>query len=137
MGLVDRCRGGTPVHGGEPAGVAMGQYVDGRAGCLGGGNLLDEGEAAAADRFVVGDVLPADRGGPRVGGGDALAARPVAHRGHDLVEAPFQVDRRRPRGDEHRIGLLQRSVGGVGAQCEAQPIGGDGPDHRRAAGLHG
>ena len=43
----------------------------------------------------------------RIRGGDALVARPVAHRRHHLVERPFEVDRGRPRGEQRRIARVR------------------------------
>ena len=85
---------------------------------------------------VGGDILLADRGGARIGGGNTLVARAVAHRRHDLVEPPFEVDRRRSGRKKAPVGVLERLVRGIVAQGETQAIGRDRPDHRGAAGLH-
>jgi hypothetical protein len=64
----------------------------------------------AADRFVDGDVLVADFGGPAIGGSDAFFARTIADRCHRLVERPFQIDRGRPGREQLGAGALQRLV---------------------------
>src|SRR5208283_1133636 len=72
-----------------------------------------------------------------IGRGGALGARPVAHCRHHLLERPFQIDRRRPRGDQRGVGALQRFVGGVLAQRQTHAIGRGRADQRRAADHHG
>ena len=66
----------------------------------------------------------------------ALGARPVAHRGHHLVERPFEIDRGRPRGGERGAGALEIFVGGIRAQRQPHAIGRGGTNQRRAAHLH-
>ncbi len=136
VGEVDRRGGRAQVDGGEPAGVAMGEHVDGGPQWLAGGDALDQGEAVAADAVIDRDVLLADFGGARVGRRDPFAARPVAHRRHDLVERPFQVDRGRARRHQKAIRELKRLVGGIILQRKAHSVRRDRPDQRRAAGLH-
>ncbi len=113
VGEIDRRRRRAPVDGGEPTRIAVGEHVDRRAQRLARRDLLDHREAVAADAEIDRDVLLTDFGGAGISGGDALAARAVAHRGHDLVERPFEVDRGRPGRDEAPIGALQRFVGGI------------------------
>ena len=135
---VDRRGRGAPIDGGEPAGVAMGENLDRFARLFfARGDRLDELHPVPADRPVDGDVLLADRGRARIGRGDARGLGEPVDRGADLVEPPFEVDRGRPRGKQRRIGALERGIGGIGAQRQAQPIGGGRPDQRRAAHLHG
>ena len=89
VGEIDRRRRRTPVDGGEPARIAMGEHVDRRAQRLARGDVLDHREAVAADAEIDRDILVADLGGAGIGRGDAFAARPVAHGRHHLVERPF------------------------------------------------
>ena len=85
VGEVERRGGRAQIDGGEPAGIAMGEHVDGGAERLSRGDGLDQGEAMVADGAIDGDVLLADLCGAGLGRGHALAARAVAHRRHDLV----------------------------------------------------
>src|SRR5262249_18463667 len=78
-----------------------------------------------------------DRGSTRIGGGDPLVARPVAHRRDDLVERPAQIDRGRPGREQCRMGALDAIVRGVLAQREAHAVGGGRADQRPAADHHG
>ena len=71
---------------------------------------------------IDGDIVLADFGGAPVGGGGSLRARPVADYGHDLVERPFEVDRRWARRKQRGVSALQRFVGGVLAQRESHAV---------------
>ncbi len=102
-----------------------------------GGNFLNDFQTMPADGLVDGHVLIGNlvcaaqcRFGP-------LRTRPVAHGSQHLVERPFQIDRGRPRPDEHGTGAFQRFVGCIGAQSQPDAIGRSGPDQRRTAHLHG
>ena len=90
----------------------------------------------AADRLIDGDVLLADLGGAAISCGEALLARAVAHRGHHLVERPFEVDGGRTGGGEHCTGALERFVGGIRTQGQRHPIGRRRSDQRRSAHPH-
>ena len=72
----------------------------------------------AADR----DIVVADRRRAPVSCGDALGGREGAHRLDHLVQRPAQVDRRRPGGEEHVIGVFEGGIGGLGAQPQGHAV---------------
>ncbi len=136
MREIDGRRRRAPVHRCQPAGVAMGQHVDALAGFLARGDVLDQPQTVLADRAVNGDILIANLGGAFLGNSQPLAARPVAHRRHHLIERPFQVDRRRPRRQQRAVSGFERFVGGILAQRQHHAISRDRADERRAAHQH-
>ena len=78
MREIDRRRRGAPIDRREPAGVAMGQDVDGLARLLRRARSLDQRQTVPADLLVDRDVLLGDLGGAGIGGcaraGTAAAA---------------------------------------------------------------
>ncbi len=135
MRHIDRRERGAPVHAGEPAGIAVGEDVDGFARLALGG-LADQRQAVFADLAAGLDVLIAKGAGARIGASEPALARLVAHRGQHLVERPAQVHRRRARGHQRLAGRLQRFVRGILAQGETYAISRRRADQRRAAHLH-
>ena len=75
MRQIDRRRRRAPVDRGEPAGVAMGQDVDGLARPLRRRDLFDQRQTMPADLLVDRDVLLGDFDGAPVGGRDPLGRR--------------------------------------------------------------
>ncbi len=75
MRQIDRRRRRAPVDGGKPAGVAMGQDVDGFAGLFPRRDSLDQADAMTGDVLVDRDVLLGDFVGARIGGGAARGRR--------------------------------------------------------------
>ena len=101
------------------------------------GGHQDRLQPVLADARVDLDVVLANLGGAFVGGRDALVARQVADGVAHLIERPAQVDGGGPLRRQQGNGAIDRLVGGVGAQRQADAVGGRGPDQRRAAHLHG
>ena len=75
MCQIDRRGGRAPIDGCQPAGVAMGQYVDALTRLFRCNNRLDQGEAVLADAPVDGNVLFGNLGGADVGGRGSLRRR--------------------------------------------------------------
>ena len=101
--LVDRRERRAPVDGGEPAGIAMGQHVDGRRPLRAA--RLRSARAVLADRLAARDVLVGDRGG--------LARRP-----------PRALRRRAGRRSPRMRSSAQRrltAVGRVGRGARKRP----------------
>ena len=63
-GQIDRRRRGAVIHGGEPAGIAMGEDIHRLARLLARGNLLDDCKAMLADGAVEQHVFLGDCRGP-------------------------------------------------------------------------
>ena len=125
------------VDAGEPAGVAVGQDVDGLARLLAHGGSRDQLGAVGADGAVGRDVGVGELGGALVGGGGTGRPRQVADGGAHLVERPAQVDGGGALPGQMGDGAVEALVGGVRAQRQAHAIGGRDADQRRAAHLHG
>jgi hypothetical protein len=135
MREIDRRGRGAPVDGGEPAGVAMGQHVDGAPGPRMG--VLDQLEASLAESAVLRDVLIADR----VGAGESRLRASLRRQRDDdrpyVLKSMAQVHGGRATGEQAGVGEFQRGfVGGLG-QRDGEPVGGGRPDQRRAAHDHG
>ena len=73
MRQIDRRRRRAPIDGRKPAGVAMGQDIDGFARLLGRGDRFDQRQAVPADIPVDRDIFFGDFGGTLVGRLDARA----------------------------------------------------------------
>ena len=135
VGHVDRRQSRSPIHRGEPAGVAMGQYVDGAA--LQTMQVAEDLRAVDADGVAALHIFLGDAAGLRVGEGRALGLRHRAELGGDPVESPTQVDRGRPRRGERRHSPVEPGFGGIRPQAEGEPVGGRDADQRRSANHHG
>jgi hypothetical protein len=93
VGRVDRGRGRTVLDGGQPAGVAVGQDVDGRP-IFALADGLDEAQAVTADQAAVFGFFLGDGTGGLPGGFQLLIVRPGMDGGQDALHGPLQVDRR-------------------------------------------
>ena len=98
---IDRRRRRSPVDRRQPAGVAMRQDVDGFAGLLGRGDRLDQRQTMPADFPVDRHILFGDLTGALIGGLARAEGGSGRKRPPHLVERPFQIDRGRPRRDQH------------------------------------
>src|SRR5665809_7787 len=121
MGAVDGGERRSPIDGGEPARIAMGEDVDPFAAFLLGMGA-DQPEPVLAYSAVGLDILVADRGGAGESGGDALVARLVAHGISPLTERPAEIDGGGARGGERLTGPLERLVGSIVPERERHPV---------------
>ena len=135
IGAVDRRQRRTPIDGGEPAGVAMGENVDALTALL-VGMRLDQPVAVLADLAAGFHVVVADLGGLGIGGSHPRLARLVAHRLLHLAERPAKIDGRGPCRGERLAGPLERVVRYVIAERKGCAIGRGGADQRRTPDLH-
>ena len=135
--LEDRRERRAPVDGGEPAGVAMREHVDGQSITPLRGDILDERRAVLADRGAHRDVLVGDRARPR---DRRPRSRSVTGSGSEprphALERPAQVDRGRPALDQEIEGAGEPGVARVLGRGERHAIGGGRADQRRAAHNH-
>ena len=134
-GEIDRRRGGAPIHGREPAGIAMGQDLDrlALAPCRRG---LDQRQPGLADGPVDRHILLGDRRRLAIGQRRALGRPAVAQGVLHAVQRPAQIDRGGPCRGQQLMGRLHRRVARIGAGRQRHAIGGGRPDQRRAAHLH-
>ncbi len=141
MRQVDRRQGGAVIHRRQPAGIAMGEDIDGLIPVFPALLLLrdfaDQREPVPADRLAHRHVLVGDQGGFLPGDGGALVARLVEQRPAHPPQRPFEIDGGGPGFGQHLHRLLDMFVGGILAHRQRQPIGAHRPDQRRAARLHG
>ena len=128
------CR--APVHGGEPAGVAVGEHVDGCAASLVSGDLFQDGKTVATDGPVGLHILIANCPSQPISARPALAfGKRFQHR-QDAVERPAKIDRGRPRAVQGLDRLGQHGVGSIAPQRQTNAIGGGRADERGAPDLH-
>ena len=90
-----------------------------------------------ADPLVDRDVLLGDFGRAPVGRRGTLRRRQRPKQSLHLIERPFQVDRCRPRRQQHGIGAIERGIGSISPHGERHAVSGGGADQRRAAHQHG
>ena len=133
MRLVDGRGGGAPVDGREPAGIAMGENIDGLAGGLARRRGPDEGEAMIADRRAERDILLGDASGAGKGCRRAFAGRQRHDEPTHPFERPGEIDGGRPCRGQTFAGAGEAGVGRVFAQSKGDAIGGGHADERRAA----
>src|SRR5258705_367592 len=126
MRRVDRGGGGSPVHRRQPTGVAMRQYVDRFARLLGRPDRLDQRQAVLTDVLVDRHILFRDFAGAGIGRLSARRRRQRGKRRAHLVERPFQVDRRRPRRDQHAASLIEAGIRAVHPHRQGHAIRGRG-----------
>ncbi len=100
------------------------------------GHRLDEGKAVLADGAVGGNIGIADLGRARPGGSEALAMRAVADGGRHLIQRPQEIDGGGAGAAEAGYGRLQRDIGCILPQRQANAIGRGGADQRRTPYLH-
>ena len=137
MGEINRSGGGADIDRGQCACVAMGEHVHRLVGFLARGGGLDQRQSVAADSGVGGDVLFAEFGGAPISGTRSLCSRSVAHSRHDLIERPFEIDRRGTCCDQRGVSVLKRFIGGVLAQRKADAVSRGGANQGGAANHHG
>lgn len=134
---IDRCRRGAPVDGGKPAGITVGQHVNGLARLFLRGNRLDQLQTVAGDAPVDLDILLQNFVGTRVSRLRPLQRIDRRERRAHLVERPFEIDGCGPRHHQRLVGALQARIGTVHAHGERHAERGRGTDQRRAAHQHG
>ena len=139
VGGVDGGGGGAVVDEGEPAGVAVGEDVDGLAGGFARGDVLDEGEAVLADGgagggVFVGDAVGFGEGdfGPG-GGGEGEEEIELAFEGPGEIDGGGAAVEFVGFGDEGGGGV--RGGGGFSGG-EGHAVGGGGADAASAADGH-
>ena len=139
VGGVDGGGGGAVVDESEPAGVAVGEDVDGLAGGFARGDVLDEGEAVLADGgagggVFVGDAVGFGEGdfGPG-GGGEGEEEIELAFEGPGEIDGGGAAVEFVGFGDEGSGGV--RGGGGFSGG-EGHAVGGGGADAASAADGH-
>ena len=103
------------------------------AGCNIGNNLLPVPPDQPAGLHVLVRHLP----GLRISRGNPLRGQKFFQRLLHLVQRPSQVDGCGPGRGQRFASLVQRIIGGIGFQREANAIGRGYADQRRAPHLHG
>jgi hypothetical protein len=127
----------SPVNRGERAGVAVSKDVD-PAAALGLGDLLQQGQAVAADVAADLDILVAN--GFRVTayrGGDIGIVLHALDDPEDAFDSPVEVDGRGPGSKQRSGSFANRLARRRAIQCrEVQAPGRGRADQRRAAHVH-
>ena len=134
--LEDRRQRRAPIDRRQPAGVAMGQYVERTLLPFLPPVILEQGERVLPDGPVRRNILIADFGGAGIGGLDPVRRRQRAQTVAHVVQRPAQVDSRRPGCPQPVAGGFERLVRGIAAQGQAQAIGRRRPDQWRPAHPH-
>ena len=91
MRQIDRRQGGAVIHRRQPAGIAMGEDVDGLAGFFAATSLMIS-RPCAPIAIAHGDILVGDGGGFLPGQRGALVARLVEQRVAHAIQGPAQID---------------------------------------------
>ncbi len=136
MGLVHRARRRAPVHGRNPAGVAMGQDADRLSVLLARCDLADDLKTILADAVVDADIFVGNlvRELQRCGGAVGFRQREQVRTA--AVERPTQVDGRRPGLVEKLPGRVQMRIGRVDLCGQCHTVGSGCTNERRAAHAH-
>src|SRR5262249_41282782 len=136
MGAVDWRQRGTPVDGGEPAGIAVRKNIDPGARTLALPGLRDQVYPVVADSAVCRDISLGDLTAPRQSYGKPMVFRHIDQRPPHLCERPTQIDCGRARLGEHRYRRIKPGMGGICGAPESDAVSGGGTDQRRSANLH-
>ena len=135
-GKIDRRRRGSVIHGGEPAGIAMGEDIHRLAWLLARGDLLDDREAMLADGAVEQHVFLGDGRGPAIGcflsSGFRQAAQEAAH----VIQGPFQIDGGGAGYVQGFPSLVEGSIAGIARHGNRHAIGSGNADERCAPDPH-
>ena len=132
---VHRRERGTPVHAGEPAGIAVGEHVD-RLPATRAADPFQYLAAVPADRRAGGHVLLGDCGSLRIRTLGPARSRLVAEHALHARQRPAQVDGRRPGAAEQLDGRGETHVAAVAAHRQRDAVGRSDADQRRAAHDH-
>src|SRR5690606_7237723 len=119
----------------EPAGIAMGENVDGALPVNIPGSQ-QQARGMPPDLAVACDILVADRGAFGPCRRRALRRRQAGDTRANPLEGPAQVDRGRPSCEQFGEGRLESLIAGIEAQGERKPVGADRTDQRSTADLH-
>ena len=122
MRQIDRRQGGAVIHRRQPAGIAMGEDVDGLAGLL-CSDLPDDFQAMLADGHRHRHIFVGDGGGFGPGQLRALVARLVEQRVPHAIQRPAQIDGGGPGLSQHVVNAGEIFVGGIAAHRQRQAIG--------------
>ena len=134
MRLVDRRRGGAPIHGGQPAGVAVGEHVDGPWFAASHG--AQQRQPVPANGGVDAHVFFGNGVGRVPGQLLARSRRGRPQQRQHAVQRPHQVDGGGPGLTQRQRSRFNGFVAGVHVALQRQAIRGRGADQRRAAHPH-
>ena len=133
---VDGRGGGADVDGREPAGVAVREEVDARAGFFRAAMARMSGSPAAAmPRLRATSSSQISSASRRAASARVAVGERRDVRAH-AVERPAQVDGGGPGGEEGGVRVRETGVGGIVAEREPHAPGGGGADERRATDEH-
>ena len=139
MGLINGSQSSAPVHGGQPASVAVGQHLEGHPLAFPGASghqPLDNLKAVIADGRTHRHVLLGNQTRLLPGGASPLLRRQGTHPIAHALQGPAQIHRCGPGGIELVKSRCQRRITGILLQCQHQPVGTGHADERSAAHHH-
>ncbi len=134
--LIDGRERRSPVNGGQPAGVAMGEDIELALLSLRFPYATEDLQPVIADSAVDRDVLIADLRRLLIGRRYTLALRQRQEQLLHRADGPSEVDRRRSRRNQCLAHFPQGAVAGVRPEADTDAIGRRRPDQRRAAHQH-
>ena len=139
VGLVNGRESRAPVHRGQPAGIAVGEHVEGLPLAFGGPGrrqLPEDGQAVFTDRLAHGHVLLGDGGGLGLGRRGPLRFRQRRHQIAHPLQGPAQVHGGGTGGIELLEGRRQGAIGGVALEGQHEAVGAGHPDQGGAPHHH-